>query len=257
MYSHGLAAIALCEAYGMTNDSHIRHAAQASVQFIQAAQNSQGSWRYKFNDSSTDTSVFGWQMMALKSALMANLEVNPAKVEEARKWMDTVQPGGETTQTRGLFSYQAGTPPTPSMTSVGLLITQYLGAPKNDPVIAGGVQYLMGNLPDPKTRDTYYWYYATQVMHNMCDADWDAWNRKMRKLLVESQCKTGCAAGSWDPNAPVKDNYCSMGGRVMMTSLSALTLEVYYRYLPLYQLDKEEAKAPAGEKQAGEKAKDK
>jgi hypothetical protein len=100
----------------------------------------------------------------------------------------------------------------------------------------------MQNMPDQKSRDTYYWYYATQVMHNMCDADWDKWNRKMRKLLVETQCKTGCAAGSWDPNAPTRDNYGNLGGRVMMTSLSALTLEVYYRYLPLYQLDKEEEK---------------
>ena len=101
----------------------------------------------------------------------------------------------------------------------------------------------MENMPDPKSRDIYYWYYATQVMHNMCDADWDTWNRKMRKLLVETQCKTGCATGSWDPIVPTQDNWGALGGRVMMTSLSALTLEVYYRYLPLYQLDKEEEKA--------------
>ncbi|MCC6127039.1 MAG: terpene cyclase/mutase family protein [Pirellulales bacterium] len=242
MYSHGLAAIALCEAYGMTNDSHIRHAAQGAIQFIEAAQNEEGSWRYSFTSKDSDTSVFGWQMMALKSALMSNLEVNPAKVERARKWMATVQPEGENSQSMGLFGYQAGNQPTPSMTSVGLLITQYLGATKDDPVVAGGVRYLMKHPPDAKARDTYYWYYATQVMHNMCDADWDAWNRKMRKLLVETQCKTGCAAGSWDPGVPARDNFGTMGGRVMMTSLSALTLEVYYRYLPLYQLDKEEAK---------------
>jgi hypothetical protein len=128
------------------------------------------------------------------------------------------------------------------MTSVGLLITQYLGAEKNDPTITSGVRYLMKNIPDVKTRDIYYWYYATQVMHNMCDKDWDQWNRKMRKILVDTQCKTGCATGSWDPEVPNRDTYGAMGGRVMTTSLSALTLEVYYRYLPLYQLDKEEEK---------------
>jgi hypothetical protein len=76
----------------------------------------------------------------------------------------------------------------------------------------------------------------------MCDKDWDQWNRKMRKILVDTQCKTGCATGSWDPEVPNRDTYGAMGGRVMTTSLSALTLEVYYRYLPLYQLDKEEEK---------------
>ncbi len=246
MYSHGLAAIALCEAYGMTNDSHIRHAAQAAVQFILSSQNAQGGWRYYYNSKDSDISVYGWQMMALKSALMANLEVNPAKVEEARKWLETVQPTGDNSQSRGLFSYVPGDQVTPCRSSIGLLITQYLGATKNDPTITGGVRYLMDNLPDVKSRDIYYWYYATQVMHNMCDADWDTWNRKMRKLLVETQCKTGCATGSWDPVVPTKDNWGTYGGRVMMTSLSALTLEVYYRYLPLYQLDREEEKAAKG-----------
>jgi hypothetical protein len=103
-----------------------------------------------------------------------------------------------------------------------------------------GTQYLMQNLPDVRSRrDTYYWYYATQAMHNMLDADWDRWNRHMRRILVETQV-TGraCAAGSWDPEKPFDDAWGHQGGRLMLTSLSCLTLEVYYRYLPLYKLDK-------------------
>jgi hypothetical protein len=64
----------------------------------------------------------------------------------------------------------------------------------------------------------------------------------MRKILIESQATKGCAAGSWDPELPVKDAWGAHGGRIMMTSLSCLTLEVYYRYLPLYKLDGEKAK---------------
>jgi hypothetical protein len=54
--------------------------------------------------------------------------------------------------------------------------------------------------------------------------------------LIESQVKEGCAAGSWDPD---EDRWGASGGRLMVTSLSALTLEIYYRYLPLHQLDEE------------------
>jgi hypothetical protein len=46
----------------------------------------------------------------------------------------------------------------------------------------------------------------------------------------------------------------------MTTSLSALTLEVYYRYLPLYQLDKEEKRAKVegkAEANAGDAANEK
>jgi hypothetical protein len=89
-------------------------------------------------------------------------------------------------------------------------------------------------------RNIYYWYYGTQVMHNQPGPDWDTWNRKIRRLLIDSQCKEdNCAVGSWDPVLPKKDEWADHAGRLYLTSLSALTLEVYYRYLPLYKLDRE------------------
>lgn len=90
-------------------------------------------------------------------------------------------------------------------------------------------------------KNVYYWYYATQVLHNVPGPEWDKWNRQMRRVLIESQSKEGCAAGSWDPGKPYKDAWADAGGRLMLTSLSALTLEVYYRYLPLYKLDTQAA----------------
>jgi hypothetical protein len=68
----------------------------------------------------------------------------------------------------------------------------------------------------------------------------------MRRVLIETQTKEGCAAGSWDPNSPKQDPWGRIGGRLMQTSLSCLTLEVYYRYLPLYKLDS--PSKPAAEK---------
>jgi hypothetical protein len=61
----------------------------------------------------------------------------------------------------------------------------------------------------------------------------------MRRVLIDSQDKEGCAAGSWNPAKPTPDAWSDQGGRIMVTSLCCLTLEVYYRYLPLYKLDAE------------------
>ena len=47
-----------------------------------------------------------------------------------------------------------------------------------------------------------------------------------------------------DPHKPTNDMWGDVGGRLMVTSLSALTLEIYYRYLPLYKLDEEAGNAP-------------
>jgi hypothetical protein len=236
MYTHGLAAIMLCEAYGLSKDSRVGVSAQAAIRFIEAAQNdTTGGWRYQPKDPG-DTSVVGWQVMALKSAQMAGLSVDDAAMAGSHRWLKSVAHG----TSGGLFSYVKLSPATPSMTAVGLLCIQYLGAKRQDPQIQEGMGYLMGHLPKAEVGNCYFWYYATQVMHNVPGPEWDTWNREMRRVLIESQVKEGCAAGSWDPDRPAKHPHGDQGGRIMVTSLCCLTLEVYYRYLPLYKLDAED-----------------
>ncbi len=239
LYSHGLATIALCESYAMTKDSRQRLAAEKAIHFIEDAQDKAGGgWRYKLNEAG-DTSVVGWQIMALKSGVMAGIAVKAETLDGAKKYLAAFK---KTSQYGGLFGYQPGGNPTTSMTGVGALCTQYLGAARGSPEITESARQLMANLPDGSQRDIYSWYYGTQVMHNMLGPDWDTWNRKLRKILVDQQVKgdtsARCDVGSWDPDRPTKDRWGDAGGRVMMTSMCALTLEVYYRYLPLYQLDR-------------------
>jgi hypothetical protein len=237
MYTHGLASIAMCEAYGLTNDRMLGQSAQAAINFIVAAQHpTTGGWRYT-PGMEGDTSVVGWQVMALKSGMMAYLNVDPKAFTGAKHWLDSVA-GGDY---KGRFSYTPGQGAgTPTMTAVGLLCRQYLGMKRDDMAMQEGMGVIMGQLPQANTRPLYFWYYATQVMHNLPGPEWDKWNREMRRTLIDTQCKEGCAAGSWDPQRPAPDPHLSeQGGRVLITGLSTLTLEVYYRYLPLYKLDAE------------------
>ena len=241
MYSHGLATICLCEAFGMTEDKRIGKAAQAAVNFIERAQNpTTGGWRY-LPGAPGDTSVLGWQVMALKSAQMAGLQVNYNVFAKAEEYLESVSAG----EHGGLFSYTPAKLYTPSMTAVALLSHQYMRMRPDHPAMQEGVAYLLQNTPSNAERDLYYWYYATQVMHNLSGPTWDTWNRTMRKVLVESQCREGCANGSWDPDSPATDAWGHAGGRLMMTSLSTLTLEVYYRYLPLFKVPEDMSAASA------------
>jgi hypothetical protein len=238
MYDHGLASIALCECYGMTGDKVVGAHAQAALNFIMQAQDpAGGGWRYEPRQPG-DTSVVGWQIMALKSGVMAYLAVNPAVFEKAKAFLKSVSAGKPGNfGFGGTFGYMEPKPTAP-LTAVGLLCCQYMGMPRTDPAMIEGTAMLMRSQPDTASRNLYYWYYATQVMHNQPGPDWDVWNRKMRRTLIDTQCKEGnCAAGSWDLG--------DAGGRVMSTSLAALTLEVYYRYLPLYKLDSESGTAAA------------
>jgi len=75
LYSHAIASLALCEAYGMTQDETIRGNAQKAIDFLVASQDPiGGGWRYAPRVGS-DTSVTGWVMMAFKSAELSGLNV--------------------------------------------------------------------------------------------------------------------------------------------------------------------------------------
>ena len=176
MYTHALATITLCEAYGMTKDQKIGDVAQRAVIFIERAQVFQtGGWRYIPNDpTGGDTSVLGWQIMALHSAQLAGLTVNTQTLENAKKWLAVVSKGSM----HGMFAYQPYKNPTPTMTAIGMLSWQYLGMRQDDPAMVEGMHYLLQNLPDNGMRNTYYWYYGTQAMHNLMGKHWDTWNRE-------------------------------------------------------------------------------
>ncbi len=234
MYSHAIAAVVLCEEFNMTKEKPVGGAAQKAINFIEAAQDKQtGGWRYHPGEAG-DTSVFGWQLMALQSAKLAGLKVDPGTLVAAQRWLAGVSINGIDGNRRGRYSYQAGIPPSPAISSVGLLCNQWLGADRQDLRVTGGVELLLANLPDENAHDVISWFYASQALHNMDGRDWDTWRRKMRRLLVTTQSREGCAAGSWDPQRPAPDAWWGGGGRLMVTSLSCLILELDYRYLPLF-----------------------
>ena len=246
LYSHGIAAIALCEAYGMTKDPRLEEPAQAALDFIVASQNPErGGWRYAPGVSS-DTSVTGWMIMALRSGELAGLSVPKSTFEKIESWLDISKASNESPH---LYRYNPFAPDSPSqrhgrrvtrtMTSVGLLMRLYTGWRRDRSEMVAGADYLLQNLPDIGTptdpkRDTYYWYYATQVMFHMGDKYWEEWNGKLHPLLTESQITTGPNAGSWNPKQPVSDRWAAHGGRLYVTTLNLLSLEVYYRHLPIY-----------------------
>src|SRR5262249_17282919 len=88
MYAHGLATIALSEAYGLTSDPNRQKPAQKAINYIVKAQSDNGGWRYVPRQGG-DTSVVGWQVMALKSGQMAGLDVPSLTLEGAKKWLDS------------------------------------------------------------------------------------------------------------------------------------------------------------------------
>ncbi len=222
MYAQGLAAIALCEAYAMSGDENLRPFAEHAIRFILYAQDKKGGgWRYTPGEPG-DTTMHGWQLMALKSASLAGISVPSPAWQLAGEFLDSVQ-------TDGGASYGYRTPQRLDTTSaVGLLCRMYLGWERQRDPLARGVARLGKIGPSPT--NLYYNYYATQVMHHYGGDPWQRWNAKMREHLIATQALQGHESGSWH----FDDQHGNVGGRLYSTAMAVMTLEVYYRYLPLY-----------------------
>jgi len=221
MYAQGLAAIALCEAYGMTGDRQLKEVAQRAIDFIVYAQDKRGGgWRYTPGEPG-DTTVTGWQLMALKSAQTAGLDVPSPTVFLAQRFLDQVQ--AEDGARYGYMDDQ----PRNTTTAIGLLCRMFTGWRRSQRALERGVAYLCDW--GPSTEDIYYNYYATQVLFHWEGSDWDRWNRQMRDHLIATQATSSHESGSW-----YFERHGREGGRLYSTAMAVMTLEVYYRYMPLY-----------------------
>jgi hypothetical protein len=231
MYSHAIATMAICEAYALTKDKRLRGPAQKAVGFICRSQHVMGGWRYQ-PMAEGDTSVHGWMIFALRSANIGGIPIPKRNIRQASRFLDQVA----TDKVGALYAYMPQNGPTQSMTAEALVCRQLLGWRRESPGLLQGSAYIADDLANSSERNIYYWYYATQLLHNMRDKHWKEWNQTMREGLIATQVKgNGCASGSWDPQDPAPDTWGSRAGRLFTTSLSLLTLEVYYRYLPLYR----------------------
>ncbi len=225
MYDHGIASIALAEAYGLTKDPALREPVEKIIAFIVRAQNQQtGGWRYQPGDAG-DTSVLGWQVMALKSAEMAGIPVPAKSFELTDRWLDSTAGGARA----GHYGYQDRNPK-PAMVAEAMFARQLLATPRESPEMQESAEYLKTQMPDPARASQYFWYYGSLALFQHHGPVWEEWNRRLRPILVSSQNRSGNEDGSWNPNG----EWANESGRLVTTAMATLSLEVYYRYLPLY-----------------------
>lgn len=231
MYCHAIATFALGEACGIPGESgpapEVKHALRKAIDFIVGHQGKDGGWRYKTGQDG-DMSMFGWQLMALKSADIAGVKVKGEVWNHMVAFLKSRSQGEHS----GLASYYSNDPkPTPTMTAEALFCKQMIGIHRANPACQEAVGYLQDHLPRITNYDEYYWYYGTLAMFQHGGDAWRDWNVAQRDLIVSLQQPNGTHAGSWDP----KGKWAGIGGRIYSTSLATLCLEVYYRYLPIYQ----------------------
>lgn len=262
-YAHAMATIALCEAYGLTQDKKYLPAAENAVRYIISTQNQRlGGWRYESPDGfgkpheESDTSSTGWQVMALRSALAAKVlpagEIQPS-LARVQKWLDKAVNSKtgrfmyNPYEVRGEseIDYADWNKTTPAMTAEGLFIQKCIAPEKS--ISPQLISYLMENAPGRKNedgyqRDVYYWYYATALQFAQGGDSWLQWQSMVMPYLRDSQMPINHPlGGSWSSYQISNkqkvniDKWSNLGGRHYVTCMSLMIMEIYARHLTIYQ----------------------
>lgn len=219
MYEHGLAILALSEAWGQSTNPEIRTALKRAVAVTVHAQNPQGGWRYNPEPRDADLSMTVMQILAISSAKEAGIAVGDDVLQNAAKFVLYCQD-----ETSGGFGYTGPSGPGFARTAAGVMSLIMCGQ-RDHPAVRRGMIFLRA-YPDHKfsgraSHFLYAHYYAIQCMYQLGDADFNAWYPKITKSLLEKQ-DTG---GRWNLQE----------GEAYSTSMSILILGVPYRFLPIYQ----------------------
>jgi len=247
-YEHPIAVMALAEAYAMTNDPQLKGPAQKGVDHILARQSKSKDgyplgWDYTApNPSRQDSSVTGWNVMALKSAKAGGLNCGQG-LEGSKRWLEGAWKAananwkdiGPYDESKFPYVWNAETGATEhdSRVPMGALAAVFLGYRQGDPMLESMGNYIMKHqVPKAYPMDTYYMYYNTLAIFQLGGERWKTWNDQVRDILVNAQKKGGdCFDGSWDYTGTVFHGHET--GRLLSTAYCCLSLEVYYRYLPM------------------------
>ncbi len=219
MYEHALSTLMLAEASGVCRKATLRDALERASRLIVAAQNNEGGWRYEPRPADADVSVTVMQLVALRAAKNAGVEVPAGTFTAGIQYVKRcATPGGG-------FLYQPGLgDPGYARTAAGVCSLLTSGD-YSSPETINGIRYLQANKARPRRDDAYRlygFYYAAQVMHLAPDPrQWDEWFPVIRDELLADQQPDG----HWEGEA----------GPIYGTAMSVLTLSVPYRYLPIYQ----------------------
>lgn len=218
MYGHGFATLFLGEMYGMSRRSDLREKLEKAVALIVRTQNDQGGWRYHPVRSDADLSVTICQVMALRSARNAGIEVPKGTIDRAIKYVhDSQNPDGG-------FRYMLDSAGSMFARSAAGVAALYYAGIHDDETTRKGLAYLKKFTPGKTQEQTHYFYghyYAAQAMYLAGDEHWRTWWPAIREELIAKQTEEGY----WHGQA----------GSEYGTAMALIILQMPKQTLPIFQ----------------------
>lgn len=268
MYNHAICALALVEAFALTQSADYKSGAKKAIDFLVKAKNAGAGWRYTLQSGDTDSSVTTWAVMAFVAAEKAGLAFDKPVYADSMKWFSSVtgevdansidmkplsftgkgnlivtgyknvSDAGHLVAMRGVNDHYYFWP---TMTAQ-MMLTSVLIDRKATATVTRAVDTLLAFLPEKwnitdknswKVCDLYYMHFASNALFQLTganDAKWKKWNDAMKAAITETQNMKGSEGQCKRGSWDPVERWSCEGGRVYTTAIAALTLEVYYRY---------------------------
>jgi hypothetical protein len=225
MYGHGIASIALAEIYGQTKSPSMRPKLEKAIKLIIACQNKEGGWRYRPISQDADISVTVLQVVALRSAKNAGLDVPQKTLDDAVGYVRRCY-----RPEQGAFAYQPGREPGFARTAAAIYSLQVCGL-YDDPMVVKGSQYLLRQF---KEKDIEWWtygnFYAAPAQYMQGGETWAKYYELVRRALLKRAVSRG-ALTYWDGRVEGEREV----GPIYTTAVNTMILAMPYHYIPLYQ----------------------
>ncbi|MBN2136829.1 MAG: terpene cyclase/mutase family protein [Sedimentisphaerales bacterium] len=240
MYGHGIITLMLAETLGMgiddDQDAIIRKRLMKAVELILRAQaikksedRHEGGWRYNKDSTDSDLSVVSWQLIALRAAKGAGIEVPKEAIDKAVDYVKRCYRQDSKDKTKGYFCYQPGDGSMRFGSAAGGFLTLQICGQYDAPEVIGAADFFLDyDIPSLQDREHFYYgmYYYAQGMFQRGGKYADRARKVVRELLLDRQQEDG----SWPLG--VRDEE---GGKVYVTSLAMLSMSIHFHYLPIYQ----------------------
>lgn len=239
MHGHGYAMLFLSQVYGLADGSGSIDMEELKLNLTRAARLSEksqtrdGGWNYQPQSTYDEGSVTITQVQALRAVRNSGIRVNLNTIKKAIEYVNKVTNANG--QTR--YSLRGGGGNTrATLTAAAMCAMTYLGE-YNNPKIPKGLKFLLegykpGTGPNQPSQAAWgqWWffygnYYGTVAMYQAGGNYWRQWWPAVRSVLIKSQN----ADGSWTNGE--SRNY----GTGFGTGLALITLQLPYRYLPIFQ----------------------
>ncbi|MEE9126275.1 MAG: hypothetical protein V3U11_03975 [Planctomycetota bacterium] len=256
IYDHAIAAYALCEGYGLSDDAALKDAAQKAIDYLEMHRNPFAVWRYQPRDGDNDISVTSWAVSAYAAAQDFGLDVNEKVFGIAAGYINVL-----TDPTNGRCGYtRRGEPSARSagahstvfppekgeaLTAAALFCRFRMGREQADQEIMKLAAELVMTKPPVARKDSidhYYWYYGSQAMYQVGGQYWARWSAALQDALIKTQRQDNNFKGSWDPTGV----WGREGGRVYATAMATLALSSGHRYARAADTDKPESRPAKG-----------